>query len=389
MRVAMLSWEFPPLLVGGISPHVEGLSAALVRAGHDVVVLTLHHPDAPDDAVVNGVRVLRAHHDLPWLPEDNFLARMASTNHQLVQLVARLGDWRPDVVHAHDWLVAWAGDTLRALVAAPLVATIHATERGRNGGHVPAYGQPAGINATEWWLTYQARDVICCSGFMVDEVIGAFGLPPSKVHMVPNGVDAALWAPPTPAPARGGDGPLLVTWGRVQFEKGFHTAIEAIAHLRVDMPSVRLVVAGRGSYLADLQELAGRLGVSDAVHFAGFVPDDDLRAMLHRASAAIIPSLYEPFGIVALEALAAGAPLVAASTGGLAEILEGTGAAQMFPAGDAGALADRLRTLLTDPALAAASSAAGTALVHDRYGWDAIAAATVSVYEAQLPAVAP
>lgn len=381
MRVAMLSWEFPPLVVGGISPHVEGLSAALVRAGHEVVVLTLHHPEAPDDAVVNGVRVLRAHHDLPWLPEDNFLARMASTNHQLVQLVARLGDWRPDVVHAHDWLVAWAGDTLRALMHAPLVATMHATERGRNGGHVPAYGQPAGINATEWWLTYQARDVICCSGFMVEEVIGAFGLPRSKVHMVPNGVDAALWAPPTPAPARGGDGHLLVTWGRVQFEKGFHTAIEAVARLRAEMPSVRLVVAGRGSYLPDLQELAARLGVSDAVQFSGFVPDDDLRAMLHHASAAIIPSLYEPFGIVALEALAAGAPLVAASTGGLAEILEGTGAAQMFPPGDVGALADRLRTLLTDPVLAMTSSAAGTALVHQRYGWDAIAAATASVYE--------
>ena len=380
MRVAMLSWEFPPLVVGGISPHVEGLSAALARAGHDVVVLTLHHPDAPDDSVVNGVRVLRARTDLPWLPEDNFLARMASTNHQLVQLVARLDGWRPDVVHAHDWLVAWAGDTLRELCGATLVATIHATERGRNGGHVPANGQAAGINATEWWLTYQARDVVCCSGFMVDEVIGAFGLPREKVHMVPNGVDAAMWAPPIPAPPRGADGMIVVSWGRVQFEKGFQTAIEAVARLRADLPALRLVLAGRGSYLGELQDLTRRLGVSDIVHFAGFVPDDDLRSMLGRASAVVIPSLYEPFGIVALEALAAGAPLVAASTGGLAEILEGTAAAQMFPPGDADALADRLRAVLTDDVLAAASSAAGTALVHEHYGWDAIAAATVEVY---------
>jgi glycogen synthase len=380
----MITWEYPPLVIGGIAAHAEGLSRALVRAGHDVVVLTLHHPDAPDDAVIDGVRVLRAHADLPWLPDHDFLARMASANHKLVQLTARLPRvWRPDVIHAHDWLAAWAGDTLRALWGVPLVATVHATERGRQGGTVPP-GQPSGISAVEWWLTYQARHVIACSDYMVDEVVDTFATPRDKVTMVPNGVDAHLWAPPTPPPVRGEGGPLVVTWGRIQHEKGFHTLIEALPLVRTRVPDVRVVVAGRGSHLPALQDMAHRMGVADCVDFAGFVPDDELRDLLHRASCAVIPSLYEPFGIVALEALAAGAPLVAAAAGGLTEVLSGSDAGLLFEPGKAPALAEALVHMLTEPGRAAASQLAGAALLRERYSWDVIATATLPVYERVL-----
>ncbi|MCU1502317.1 MAG: putative alpha,4-glucosyltransferase, partial [Ilumatobacteraceae bacterium] len=169
MRVLMLSWEYPPLVVGGIAAHVDGLARAMTRAGHEVVVFSLHHPAVEDDHTVEGVRVLRANIDLPWLPDDNLVARMASANHQITQLAARLGTWRPQVIHAHDWLVAWSADTLKTLWDVPLVATIHATERGRHGGIVPS-GIPAEVNAIEWWLTYQAKEVIACSRFMVNEV---------------------------------------------------------------------------------------------------------------------------------------------------------------------------------------------------------------------------
>ena len=385
MRVAMVSWEYPPLVVGGISPHLEGLSRALVAAGHDVAVLTLHHNDAPEDAVVDGVRVLRARIELPWIPEDNFLARMASANHHIVQLRTKLMPWWPDLVHAHDWLVAWAGDTLRDLWGVPMVATVHATERGRNGGHVPP-GQPAAISAAEWWLTYQARQVIACSQFMVDEVVDAFAVPRDKVSMVPNGVDADIWAPVGQSSSGNGDGdgPLVVAWGRVVHEKGFQTLIDAAARLRSEVPGLRVVIAGRGPYLDELRQIAHRSGVDGTVSFAGFVPDAELRALLHQARAVVIPSYYEPFGIVALEALASGAPLVAARSGGLAEILGGTEAAQLFPAGDAAGLADCLRRVLGDAALAARSQAAGDALVRGQYAWPAIAEQTVAVYERTL-----
>lgn len=377
----MLSWEYPPFVIGGIAAHVDGLARAMVRGGHEVVVLTLQRhehgaPSAPDDEMLDGVRVLRASADLPWLPESDLVARMASANHQLVALAARLGTWRPDVVHAHDWLVAWAGDTLKTLWQVPLVATIHATERGRHGGHVPA-GMPAAINAVEWWLTYQAREVIACSRFMVREVVSGFELPAEKVHLVPNGVDPARWA------VEGDTGPrepLVVAWGRVQYEKGFQVLVRAIAELRAEIPALRAVIAGRGSYLPELQTQVDVEGVDDIVELAGFVSDDELRATLSRAGCVVIPSLYEPFGIVALEGMAAGAPTVVARTGGLAEIVDGTGAGLLFEPGNHHDLAARIREVMADPALAEAMRSTAAALIADRYSWDAIATSTAGVY---------
>jgi glycogen synthase len=381
MRVVMLSWEYPPFVIGGIAAHVDGLARAMARGGHDVVVLTLqrHEPGTPpvaDDEIVDGVRVLRAATELPWLPDGELVGAMASANHQIVSLTARLGDWRPDVVHAHDWLMAWAGDTLKTLWDVPLVATVHATERGRHGGHVPP-GMPAAINSVEWWLTYQARVVIACSKFMVREIVSGFELPAEKVHLVPNGVDSALWEP-TPSPGK--LEPLVVAWGRVQYEKGFQVLVRAIAELRQRVPNVRCVIAGRGSYLPELQTQIDVEGVTDIVDLAGFVPDADLRDILGRAACVIIPSLYEPFGIVALEGMAAGAPTIVARTGGLAEIVEGTDAGLLFEPGNHHDLADKIQQVLTQPATAKAMRAKAATLIHDRYSWDAIATSTVTVY---------
>jgi glycogen(starch) synthase len=385
MRVVMLSWEYPPFVIGGIAAHVDGLSRAMARGGHEVVVFTLqrHEPGTPavaDDEIVDGVRVIRAMADLPWIPDGDIVASMASANHQIVALAARLGEWRPDVVHAHDWLMAWSGDTLKSIWGVPLVATVHATERGRHGGHVPP-GTPAAINAVEWWLTYQARVVIACSKFMVREVVSGFELPAEKVHLVPNGVDPALWEL-----TKSADPPeqLVVAWGRVQYEKGFQVLVRAISELRAAVPSIRCVIAGRGSYLPELQSQIDVEGVTDIVDLAGFVPDDDLRDILRRAGCVIIPSLYEPFGIVALEGMAAGAPTIVARTGGLAEIVDGTGAGLLFEPGNHHDLAEKIHTVLTDSAAAAEMRTKAAALIHDRYSWDAIAVSTVAVYDAAL-----
>jgi glycogen(starch) synthase len=384
----MLSVEYPPLVVGGIAAHVDGLSRALARAGHDVVVLSLQHPDEPDDTVVEGVRVLRADIGLPWLPDDALVARMASANHHLVQLAARLGGWRPDVVHAHDWLVAWAGDTLKTLFDVPLVATVHATERGRHGGHLPP-GLPGEINSVEWWLTYQARVVIACSRFMVREVTDGFELPSSKVHLVPNGIDIGQWTRRPIGPSTQNDsavGPLVIAWGRIQYEKGFQVLARAIARLRHEVPGIRCVIAGRGTYLPELQTQIDMEGVSDIVQLAGFVPDAELRALLCEAACVVIPSLYEPFGIVALEGMAAGAPTIVARTGGLAEIVEGTGAGVLFEPGNHHELADRIAEVVADPIDAARLSVTADALLRSTYTWDAVARSTLDVYLTALGA---
>jgi len=352
------------------------------RAGHEVVVVSLHHHDVPDDQIAaDGVRVLRADPALPWLPDDNLVARMASANHQLVQAAAQLGDWRPDVVHAHDWLVAWAGDTLKVLFGVPLVATIHATERGRHGGHLPP-GLPGEINSVEWWLTYQAREVIACSRFMVREVVQGFELPTEKVHLVPNGIDVHRWSAVEDHAAE--REPLVVAWGRIQYEKGFQVLARAIGELRHRVPGIRCVIAGRGSYLPELQTHVDMEGVSDLVQLAGFVPDDELRALLARAACVVIPSLYEPFGIVALEGMAAGAPTIVARTGGLAEIVEGTDAGVLFEPGNHHELADRIAEVIADPRSAEWLRDNAADLLERAYTWDAIAATTVDVYHVAL-----
>jgi glycogen(starch) synthase len=384
VRILVLSQEYPPLGTGGIAAHVDGLTRALARAGHEVVVLTYGVGSLPSDDVRAGVRVLRADTSFPWLPDDEVVAQHASNNHQLVGLLARLGDgpdgtpWRPDVVHGHDWPVAWAAAAIATLHGVPMVATLHGTERGRHGGHLPP-GLPGAINSIEWWLTYSARRVICCSRFMVREVVGGFELPFDKVHLVPNGIEVATWAPPSPLPDDERR-PIVFTWGRVQYEKGFQVLARAMDLLRTRLPGASCVIAGRGSYLPELQSQIDIEGATDLVTLAGYMPEPELREAIHRATCVVIPSLYEPFGIVALESLAAGAALIVARTGGLAEVIEGTGAGLLFEPGNAAELADRIEQVFTDPDLARSMRQRAASLLGERYSWDAIAAATVDVY---------
>lgn len=375
MRVLLLTRDFPPTSIGGVAAHVDGLAGALSRAGHDVRVFTIDHTGERDaEAVtIDNVRVRSARTDLPWLPDDDDVLRMASANNQITALTAA-DDWRPHVVHAHDWHTAWAGDTLSTLFEAPLVATFHSTERGRHGGHVPE-GPSSAINAVEAWLAYRSAAQICCSRFMMRELLE--GLDPTNVELIPNGVDPRVWEP-TGSVARE---PLVLSWGRVQYEKGFQVLAQAMALLRGRVPGVRCVIAGRGSYLPELQSQVDIEGVSDLVNLAGFVSDDELRSLLHRAGCVVIPSLYEPFGIVALEALAAEAPTVAARTGGLAEIIEGTDAALLFEPGNARQLAANIENVLTNAPLAARMQSNGRHVLSSRFSWDAIAASTATVYE--------
>jgi glycogen(starch) synthase len=376
----MLSWDYPPRVTSGTAAHVAGLGEALVQAGHDVVVLTISDrvtaPEVPDD----GPRVLRTPiAELPWLPQTEPISRTASANHALVALTAllRREGWEPDVVHGHDWRVGWAADTLSALYDVPFVLTMHGTERIRHGGNLPR-GAPTDINSVEWWLAFRARRLIASSSFMVEQLVTGFELAPERVTRVPNGIDPALWDFPDSAPVD--REPLVVSWGRVQYEKGFQVLVRAMPVLRGRVPDVSCTIAGRGSYLPELQSQIDVEGVSDLVDLPGYVPDAELRKLIRRAGCVVIPSLYEPFGLVALEALAAGAPLIVARTGGLSEMIEGTEAALTFEPGNPDDLASRIEEVLTDRDLAVSLTERAEELVRTTYAWDAIANTTANVY---------
>jgi glycogen synthase len=375
----MLSWEYPPTTAGGMAAHVEGLANAMNRGGHEIVVITRLTPDAERDTTIDGVRVLRADADMPWLPDDS-LAHTASANHAFVSMLASLGAWRPDIVHAHDWGAAWAADVTASLFDVPIVTTFHGTERGRHGGHLPP-GEPTDINSIEWWLAFRSRRVIATTRLMVREIVDGFEMDPDHVRKIPSGIDPTWWATYGPNERVGqGRGGVVLAWGTVRYEKGFQILARAIGALRQRIAPLECTIAGRGSYLPELQSQIDIAGVGDLVELPGYLTHEQLRSAIHHAGCVVIPSLYEPFGVVALEALAAGAPLIVADTGGLAELVGGTGSALLFEPGNADELAGCIERALTDQPLANEMVRRGRELLDATYSWDAIAGRTVAVY---------
>ncbi|MEV0645752.1 glycosyltransferase family 4 protein [Phytomonospora sp. NPDC050363] len=388
--VLVFSWEYPPVLVGGLGRHVHALATALVREGHQVTVVTRYgeHPDgspAALDEVVDGVRVIRAPQDPPLLTltTETLLAWTMSLNHALVRAALGAGG-EYDVVHAHDWLVNHAAVTLKHHLRAPLVATIHSTEAGRHRGWLPAELNRC-IHSIEWWLTYEARRVLVCSEDMRWEVSRLFELPAAKTQVVHNGVDpAAFAAAPAAVKAQrdkySPDGPMVLYAGRLVFEKGVQDLLDAVPALRERHPGLRVVIAGDGPHAEDLKAHAVKAKALDGVDFVGFIGGHDLPALYAAADCLVVPSRYEPFGLVALEAAAAGTPVVASDVGGLAEIVESGVTGLSFPPADVGALTEAVSTVLSDQLLARRITASARAMVHERFGWSDIAAETARAY---------
>ena len=389
VRVLMLSWEYPPLLVGGLGRHVHALAEQLAADRHEVTVLTRDGgPDAsvalPADEVVRGVRVVRVPEEQaqPRFSEE-LLAWAAALNRSLTRAGHALPE-RPDVVHAHDWLAGRAGTALAEHLRAPLVATLHATEAGRHQGWLPEPLNRA-VHAEEWQLASGAARVITCSAAMRWEVTRLFDLPAEVVDVVPNGVDLDRWrtTPDAVAAARrrwAPDGPLVLYSGRLVYEKGVHDLLAAVPRLRRRNPGVRVVVAGTGPKAAELRGLARRLRLGRSVAFAGFVPDAELAALAAAADCAVVPSVYEPFGLVALEAGAAGTPVVVSDVGGLREFVAHGRTGLRFAAGDRGGLADAVTELLADPRLGRRLAEQARLVLHRDHAWSRVAERTVVVY---------
>ncbi|WP_433343148.1 glycosyltransferase family 4 protein [Micromonospora sp. CA-111912] len=388
-RVLMLSWEYPPVLVGGLGRHVHALSVALATAGHEVTVITRHTDGAPHEEYADGVRILRAAEDPVTFPlaTSSLLAWTMAFNHTLTRAALRATESATyDIVHAHDWLVAHTAITLRDHLDIPLITTIHATEAGRHQGWLPEEMNRT-IHGIEHWISGESNRVIACSGYMREQVTRLFDVPAGRVDVVPNGVDGRAWhaRPRAVASARArfaGDGPLVGYAGRLVYEKGVQHLVHAVPYLRERHPGLRVVIAGDGPYREELVDQAHRLRLGDTVRFAGFMNSTQLPAMLAATDATVVPSLYEPFGMVALEAAAAGAPLAVAATGGLAEIVEPGVTGVTFPHSDPDALAGAVDRLLGDEVFARRVARRARTMVSERYGWATIAAHTASSYAA-------
>src|SRR3954454_20557344 len=342
-RVLILSWEYPPIVAGGLARHVRKLAEGLVRHGVEVRVLTRGARDTPAHEIVEGVEVHRVPETTTPRDLDAFLAWVDRMNGDMVAAGAPLAD-DVDLVHGHDWLVAEAADALARRAGGPYLTTIHATEFGRHQGWVDKHPQ-SHIHAVEKWMARTADRVITCSHYMRGHVADVFDLPPARVTVIPNGIDPtdlqtvddldalrARFAEPADR--------LILLIGRLVYEKGFQLALDALpAVIRKQGGGVRYIIAGTGTHEAELKKQAKRLGLVEDGTFGGWLGDDMLHSLYRIADVCVVPSIYEPFGLVALESMASGCPCIVADTGGLREVVPNADVGLRFRAKDSKSLA--------------------------------------------------
>ena len=384
MKILMLTWEYPPRIVGGIARVVHDLSKRLIKDGHDVTVVTYRDGDTPYYENDKGVDVYRV--DNYMIRPNNFIDWIMQLNFNLVakasEIIEKNGKF--DVIHAHDWLVANAAKTLKHSYDIPLVSTIHATESGRNSGiHDDTQRY---INDTEWLLTYESTEVIVNSNFMKGHVQGLFGLPFDKIDVIPNGINLNNFTGierdyEFRRQYAADNEKIILYMGRLVYEKGINHLIAAMPKILENYRDSKLIIAGKGGMLDELKAEAEALGVSDKVYFTGYLNAKQVQKIYKCADIAVFPSTYEPFGIVALEAMLAGVPTVVSDVGGLDEIVKHGETGMKSYAGNANSIADSILALLYDRQLASKVVKNAKAEVKELYNWNKIAQDTHFVYQ--------
>ena len=387
MRVLIFSWEYPPHIVGGLGQHVAELLPALGNLpGLELHLVT---PRWAGGQPVEGSGSVTIHRVDPPVAESDFYTTAWQTNMRLEkysqQLWAQAGPF--DLIHVHDWLVAFAGNALKHNYKVPLLSTIHATERGRGRGYLGS-DQARAINNVEWSLTYESWRIIACSEYMAGQIVGHFKCTRDKIDVIPNGVNTAQFdlldgqdlSPFRAMYALPGE-QIVFHVGRIVYEKGIQVLVRATPLILSQQPTAKIVVAGKGPELEACRSLAWSLAVGEKVLFTGFILDEDRDRLFKIADCAVFPSLYEPFGIVALQAMAARCPVVVSQVGGLTEVVRHADTGITIYPDNPESLAWGIVHTLQHPEWAARRVENAYREACELYNWDRIARLTASVYE--------
>lgn len=393
MRILLLSWEYPPHMVGGLGKHVADLAPALGAQGIDVHIVTPNLRGGPDEEqpspglTIHRVSTLDVVHD-----PGSIVAFNQASNSYLerkgYELSAALGGF--DLIHGHDWLVAYSSIAIKYALKIPLVATVHSMEHGRMQGDLSSE-QSLAISGTEWRLTFEAWRVITVSHYMAQQVHDFFKVPYDKLDTIPNGVTLPQ-TPPMDANERATfrriyarDYERIAYYvGRIVHEKGIQVLIDAAPLILRQMPAIKFVIAGTGAALEGLRSYARDRGVAEHFFFTGFIEDAVRDKLYQVADVAVFPSLYEPFGIVALEAMAFGCPVVVSDTGGLSEFVRPHETGILTAPGNPDSLAWGILHTLQNPTWAAVRAANALNEVKHVYNWERIAHATIATYKKAL-----
>ncbi|MGQ9468285.1 MAG: glycosyltransferase family 4 protein [Nitrososphaerales archaeon] len=383
MKVLMLTWEYPPRIIGGISRHVEGLSEALVRKGLEVHIVTPDFPGAPYEENVKGVYVHRVSVETP-APDFSTWAMLM--NHYLVKRAADIANSIDgfELVHVHDWLVALAGIEAKHFLNADLITTLHSLEFKRAGSISSPFSRM--VDSIEWWSTYESKMIIVCSGSMKRDLMYKFNIPEEKVKVIPNSIDNSkfdIHVDKNAVRSRYGvyDNERLVLFlGRLTSQKGCEHLIKAMHHLPPHL-NAKLIIVGDGWMRSDLEREVFSSGLGWRVKFTGFLPDSEVVQLLKSADVLVVPSVYEPFGIVALEGMAAGVPVVASNVDGLYEVIKHDyNGVHVYPR-DPSSIAWGINRVLSDASYAQWLVKNAKSNILERYNWDFIASVTIDVYK--------
>ncbi|MDP9861513.1 MULTISPECIES: glycosyltransferase [Streptosporangium] len=381
MRIALISEHASPLAAvggvdaGGQNVHVAALAAALAERGHEVTVHTRRTDAGQPDRVPAGPGLTVEH--VPAgpptaLPKDELLPYMTAFG---AHLARQWAGRPPDVVHAHFWMSGLAALTAARGLGVPVVQTFHALGTVKRRWQGAADTSPPGRIAAEAGIGRRAGAVVATCRDEVGELL-RMGIAAERIAVVPCGVDLGIFRPDGPVAPRG-PGPRVLSIGRLVPRKGVDTVVRALRHL----PEAELLIAGGAPADEEsvrLARLADGYGLSDRVHLLGSVGRAEVPALMRSADVLVTVPWYEPFGMVPVEAMACGVPVIASAVGGHLDTVAGCGV--LVPPRRPHALTRALRELLSRPDLRASLAAAGARRVRTRYGWPEVAARTEAVY---------
>lgn len=312
MNVLMIGWEFPPYVSGGLGTHTYELTR---KMPHDVRI-TFLMPDR-GELSVPWMDIKRIKVSIGFGPYTTFSGSVISdsmikSTENYAKEVGKIAKTLPfDVIHAHDWLTVLGGICAKRETGKPLIFTVHSTEHDRSLGN-PC---PWVIDIEKYGIN-EADGIIAVSRRIRDQLVEKYGADPKKIRVIYNAIDAQSFDLGGVKPGED----MILYLGRLTLHKGVDHMLRAARLVLNHHPKAKFVIAGKGDKLKDLLEMSIDLGIENNVFFLGYVSDGDMKRLYSRADVFVMPSVFEPFGITALEAMAAGTPTIISKTSGVSEV---------------------------------------------------------------------
>lgn len=414
MKMAVLVYEYPPKIVGGLGTYAAEITRKFVLLDNDVTVFTMNDDTGslPTRELWRGIEIHRPVHidisdSLPdvvaedvkkWGRGLRFFAKLLMYNYltasKLINDLVRTEDFKYNLVIAHDWLSVIGGTAIKRELGLPLVLHVHSTEKGRTLGH----GSDVIYNI-ELRGGQLADIIVTVSNAMRDELI-TLGFPAEKIRVIYNGVDPQKYSMQQVSKEKiselrqsyglNDDNLMILFVGRLVWVKGVDKLIGAMPHVLQKIPNAKLVIVGLGEMRDYLEKMVKNLKLQDVVKFRfEFIPEEERIAHYAACDMAVFPSIYEPFGIVAIEAMSMEKPVVVGASGvsGMREIVIPAGQDQCgfhVNPNDPPDIAWGIISALQDPQRKIQLGQNGRKRVLQEFTWDIIAKRTVQVYSELL-----